>query len=70
MEVLIAGLVVFLGVHCIAIVAPELRTRVLQRVGEGPWKAGYGLVSLIGFVLIVYGFGMARQSPTGVSPLG
>ena len=64
MEVLIAGLVVFLGVHSIAIVAPELRTRVLGRVGEGPWKGGYALASLIGFVLIVYGFGMARQSPT------
>src|SRR6202022_2610890 len=64
MEVLIAGLVVFLGVHSVAIVAPELRTRVLSGVGEGPWKAGYGLVSLIGFVLIIYGFGMARQSPT------
>jgi uncharacterized membrane protein len=64
MEVLIAGLVVFLGVHSIAIVAPELRTRVLGRAGEGPWKGGYALFSLIGFVLIVYGFGMARQSPT------
>jgi uncharacterized membrane protein len=64
MEVLIAGLVVFLGVHSLAIVAPELRTRVLGRVGEGPWKGGYALASLIGFVLIVYGFGMARQSPT------
>jgi uncharacterized membrane protein len=63
MNVLIAGLVVFLGVHSIAIVAPDARNRALQTIGEGAWKAGYGLVSLLGFVLIVYGFGIARQAP-------
>ena len=63
MAVLIAGLVVFLGIHSVSIFAPELRTRILGRWGEGPWKAAYGLISLIGFALLVYGFGIARQSP-------
>jgi uncharacterized membrane protein len=63
MAVLIAGLVVFLGMHSIAIFAPEMRARVRERLGEGPWKAGYAVVSLIGFVMVVYGFGLARQSP-------
>src|SRR6202030_4023771 len=63
MAVFIAGLVLFLGVHSVAIFAPELRTRALGRWGEGVWKAGYGLTSLIGFALLVYGFGVARQSP-------
>jgi uncharacterized membrane protein len=63
MLILIAGLVIFLGVHSIAIVAPEARARMLSSMGEGAWKAIYGLASLIGFVLIVYGFGLARQSP-------
>ena len=60
---LITGLVLFLGVHSLAIVAPGLRERGLARLGEGAWKGVYGLVSLLGFVLIVYGFGLARQSP-------
>jgi uncharacterized membrane protein len=63
MTVLVAGLVVFLGMHSIAIFAPEMRARARDGMGEGTWKVGYAAVSLIGFVLIVYGFGLARQSP-------
>ncbi len=63
MTLLIAGLIVFLGVHSIAIVAPRLRERARAGLGEGPWKALYAVVSLIGFVMIVEGFGLARQSP-------
>jgi uncharacterized membrane protein len=63
MAALITGLVVFLGIHSVAIFAPELRTRAIGRWGEGTWKACHGLISLVGFVLLVYGFGVARQSP-------
>jgi uncharacterized membrane protein len=63
MSLLIAGLVLFLGVHSVAIVAPALRARTIRRLGEGAWKGPYALVSLAGFVLICYGFGLARQSP-------
>jgi uncharacterized membrane protein len=61
--ILVAGLVVFLGVHSIAIFAPGTRAAAIRRVGEGPWKAICGLVSLLGFVLIVHGFSVARQAP-------
>lgn len=64
MALLIAGLVIFLGMHSVAIIAPDARASLRTRLGEGPWKGIYALVSLIGFVLIVYGFGLARQSPT------
>jgi uncharacterized membrane protein len=63
MVLLIVGLVLFLGVHSVAIVAPTLRARTIHRLGEGAWKGLYALVSLIGFVLICYGFGLARQAP-------
>jgi uncharacterized membrane protein len=63
MTLLIVGLVVFLGVHSTAIFAPGFRNRALARLGEGGWKGIYGLVSLAGFVLIVYGFGEARHAP-------
>ena len=63
MSLLIVGLVLFLGVHSIAIVSPGLRGRAVQGMGEGAWKGLYALVSLVGFVLICYGFGLARQAP-------
>ena len=63
MSLLIAGLVLFLGVHSVAVVAPSLRARTIQRTGELAWKGLYALVSLAGFVLICYGFGLARQTP-------
>lgn len=62
--VLVAGLVLFLGVHSLRIFAEPWRTRVLaQRGGEKRWKLGYTLVSLVGFALIVWGYGLARQQP-------
>jgi uncharacterized membrane protein len=63
MSLLIVGLVLFLGVHSIAIVSPGLRGRAAQGMGEMAWKGLYALVSLAGFVLICYGFGLARQTP-------
>jgi uncharacterized membrane protein len=63
METLIAGLILFLGTHSVAIVAPAWRGRMRARLGEGPWKGLYGLVSLVGFVLIVHGFAAARAAP-------
>jgi uncharacterized membrane protein len=63
MALLIAGLVLFLGVHSVAIVATNFRSRLIERMGEGAWKGLYSLLSLLGFVLICYGFSMARQAP-------
>jgi uncharacterized membrane protein len=63
MAELILGLVLFLGVHSIAIVSSGFRNRALDTLGEGGWKGLYGLVSLAGFVLLVHGFGVARHAP-------
>jgi hypothetical protein len=58
---LIAGLIVFLGVHSVRIVADDWRTRTIARIGENPWKGVYSLLSIAGFVLLVWGYGEARQ---------
>lgn len=63
MTLLIVGLVIFLGIHSVAIVAPGWRDAQLARIGELPWKGLYTVVSLIGFALLVVGYGLARQSP-------
>ena len=63
MTVLILGLVLFLGAHSARIFADGWRTSVRASLGEGAWKGGYSLLSLAGFGLIVWGFGLARQAP-------
>ncbi len=60
---LILGLVIFLGVHSVRIVADGWRTRTVARMGLLPWKGAYALLSLLGFVLIVVGFGELRLTP-------
>ncbi len=60
MFALVVGLIVFLGVHSVRILAPQWRDQRLSAMGEGKWKGIYSVVSLIGFALIVWGFGQAR----------
>lgn len=60
---LIVGLVLFLGVHSVSIVAPAARDRWALSVGENGWKGLYSVVSLAGLVLIVIGYGAAREAP-------
>jgi uncharacterized membrane protein len=63
MTYLIIGLVLFLGVHSVRIIADEQRTRWQQRWGANTYKGVYSVLSLLGFLLIVWGFGLAREMP-------
>lgn len=63
MIVLILGLLIFLGIHSLRIFANDWRSRQLARLGTNRWKGLVALVSIIGFVLICWGFGLARQHP-------
>ena len=63
MTPLVIGLLLFLGVHSIRIVAPRWREERVARMGERGWKGLYALASLVGFVLLVWGYGQARQQP-------
>ena len=66
MNVLLLGLVIFFGGHSVSIVNDPWRGRMVAKMGEWPWKGLYALVSLIGFVLIVWGYGLARHDPVVV----
>lgn len=72
MTILILGLLLFLGLHSIRIVADGWRTAQVKRLGENTWKGIYSLLSLAGFGLIVWGFGLARQQPVvlWIAPVG
>jgi uncharacterized membrane protein len=63
MTVLVLGLLIFLGAHSVRILAEGWRGRQLAKLGERRWKALYSIVSLVGFVLIVWGYGLARADP-------
>lgn len=66
MSVLILGLLIFLGMHSLRIFANDWRSRQIARLGAKRWKGLFALISVIGFVLICWGFGLARQHPVSL----
>lgn len=63
MTILVLGLLIFLGVHSVRIFADPWRNAMHARLGENGWKGLYSLASLAGFVLLIWGYGQARQAP-------
>ena len=63
MSLLIIGLIIFLGSHSCRIFAEPWRNQMIDRLGEVKWKGLYTIVSLIGLVIVVIGYGQARQNP-------
>ncbi|MDB5907158.1 MAG: nnrU family protein [Massilia sp.] len=72
MTILIIGLVVFLGIHSVRIVAEGWRQQQIAALGEKGWKLGFSLLSAIGLALIIWGYGEAREAPIVIwnPPLG
>lgn len=62
--VLVLGLLLFLGVHSVRMVAEGWRSERIERMGVGAWKGAYSLLSLIGILLIIWGFAQMRGTPT------
>lgn len=60
MTVLLLGLVIFLGAHSLRIIADGWRERRIAQFGVPLWKVAYSLVSVVGLVMIVKGYGAAR----------
>jgi uncharacterized membrane protein len=60
--ILILGLLIFIGPH-IFVAMREQRAAVIARVGEGPYKLLISVLSVIGIIVIGYGF--ARYRATG-----
>jgi uncharacterized membrane protein len=60
---LILGLLIFLGSHSVRIFAEPWRGARIAAMGLNAWKGVYSIVSILGFVLIVWGYGVARGAP-------
>jgi uncharacterized membrane protein len=63
MIVLLLGLALFIAPHSVRLVADDWRAKQLARWGERRWKGAYSLLSATGFVLIVWGYSLARRDP-------
>ncbi len=63
MELLIAGLLLFIGAHSVRIFADDWRSSMITRLGEKPWKGLISVVSLAGFVLMILGYDATRSAP-------
>ena len=66
MIVLILGIVIFLGAHTLPMFR-DARAGWVSRLGEGGYKGLFSVASVIGFVLIVWGFSLYRAQ--GLAPV-
>jgi len=61
LAILILGLAMFIGTHVIT-TRRETRARLIGRFGEGPYKIAYSVASIVGVLLIAWGFGLYRAA--------
>jgi uncharacterized membrane protein len=64
MTILIAGIVLFIGIHSISIVNASWREKIVASMGVMLWQAVYSVIAIAGFVLIIHGYGLAHHDPT------
>jgi uncharacterized membrane protein len=60
MAVLIVGLILFLGLHSVRVLAEPWRTRQRAALGEARFKMLYSAVSIVAFAVLIWGFSLAR----------
>lgn len=61
MLLLVVSLILFFATHSLRLFAPGLRARLIDTMGEKPFKGVYSLVSVLTIVFIAYAFNEARQ---------
>ncbi|PKP81523.1 MAG: NnrU family protein [Alphaproteobacteria bacterium HGW-Alphaproteobacteria-18] len=69
MTYLILGLIIFFGAHLFSTFRSRAPGKdIKEKLGYGPYMGLYSLVSLVGFGLIIWGFGAARPAPILYTP--
>jgi len=66
MALLVVGLAIFIAMHSIRAVAAPWREAQIERFGMPAWRGVFGLFSILGIVLIVWGYGLARRYPVPI----
>jgi uncharacterized membrane protein len=59
MALLVCGLALFFAVHLVPVL-PSFRMRLVERLGQGPYRGLFSLASIAGLVLIVFGYGQMQ----------
>ncbi|WP_428409126.1 NnrU family protein [Hyphococcus sp.] len=68
MALFILGLLIFFGAHLFTAFARGLRAALIGKIGEGPYKGLYSVISLAGFILIIIGWRGADTSILYTTP--
>ena len=68
MALLIIGIVVFLGIHLLP-TFQGLRQGLIDKLGENGYKAFFSIASILGFVLLIYGYANAPYIPVWTPPV-
>ena len=63
MILLIIGLLLFLGSHSVSMLALGWRNRMVAKIGDKAFQGIHSLIALVGFILLIWGYGLARQEP-------
>ena len=63
MTLLVLGIVIFFGVHSVRVFADEWRSRQIAARGEQTWKMLYSIASVVGIVVLGWGFAQTRKAP-------
>jgi uncharacterized membrane protein len=59
MKLMLLGLLIFLGTHVFTTMRVA-RAGIVAKIGEGPYKILYSVVSIAGHVMLGYGFAALR----------
>lgn len=62
MAILVFGLLLFFGIHLVNVVAGPWRSRQIASFGLNAYKGIYSLISLAGFILMIWGYSQARDA--------
>jgi len=57
MTILVAGLLLFLGLHLLPAL-PDVRLSLIDRLGDARYKVAFSLLSLVGLALIIGGYAL------------
>ena len=53
MTILLLGIILFIGLHSIRIVAPDLRAAMVARLGLAAWRGLYSVASIVALIVLV-----------------
>lgn len=63
MELLIAGLTLFISGHSIRLIAPQWRLQQIHKLGDKRWKLLFSMIAATALALMIIGYNSARQHP-------